>query len=55
MKNDLLDGVTQEMQDIFPLLEGKIIRAGFKAMERDWHVAPHHFMILKLLSNFVGI
>ena len=51
MDEKLLDEVTQEMLSLFPLLEGKIIRVGFRSMERDWKVAPHHFMILKMLSH----
>lgn len=51
MDEKLLDSVTQEMLRLFPLLEGKIIRVGFRSMERDWKVAPHHFMILKMLSH----
>jgi DNA-binding MarR family transcriptional regulator len=51
MDEKLLDEVTQEMLHLFPLLEGKIIRVGFRSMERDWKVAPHHFMILKMLRH----
>ena len=51
MKNDLLDSVTQELPHTLPLLESKVIRAGFRAVERDRHIAPHHFMILKLLKT----
>jgi len=51
MDEKLLDSVTQEMLHLFPLLEGKIIRVGFRSMERDWKVAPHHFMILKMLNH----
>ena len=51
MDEKLLDSVTQEMLHLFPLLEGKIIRVGFRSMEREWKVAPHHFMILKMLSH----
>lgn len=51
MDEKLLDSVTQEMLHLFPLLEGKIIRVGFRSMERDWNVAPHHFMILKMLNH----
>jgi DNA-binding MarR family transcriptional regulator len=51
MNKDLLDSVTQELPLLFPLLEGKILRAGFKAVEREKHIAPHHMMILKLVRE----
>src|SRR4030042_1957819 len=49
--NVLLDSVTQELPLIFPLLEGKLLRAGLKAVEREKHIAPHHLMILKLVQD----
>jgi len=49
--NVLLDSVTQELPLLFPLMEGKILRAGFKVVEREKHIAPHHLMILKLVRD----
>lgn len=51
MNKDLLDSVTQELPLLFPLMEGKILRAGLKAVEREKHIAPHHLMILKLVRD----
>lgn len=51
MHRDLLDSVAHELSLLFPLLEVKILRAGFKAVEREKHIAPHHLMILKMLRN----
>jgi len=51
MDKDALEGVLQELPQIFPLMEGKILRAGLKAVEREKGIAPHHLMILKLVRD----
>jgi DNA-binding MarR family transcriptional regulator len=51
MDKDALEGVLQELPQIFPLMEGKIMRAGLKAVEREKGIAPHHLMILKLVRD----
>jgi DNA-binding MarR family transcriptional regulator len=51
MDKDALESVLQELPLIFPLMEGKILRAGLKAVEREKHIAPHHLMILKLVRD----
>ncbi len=51
MHNDLLDSVTHELSLLLPLLEVKILRAGFKAVEREKRIAAHHLMILKLVRD----
>ena len=51
MDKDALEGVLQELPQIFPLMEGKILRVGLKAVEREKGIAPHHLMILKLVRE----
>jgi DNA-binding MarR family transcriptional regulator len=51
MDKDALESVLQELPQIFPLMEGKVLRAGMKAVERERGMAPHHLMILKLLRD----
>jgi DNA-binding MarR family transcriptional regulator len=51
MDKDALDSVTQELPLLFPLMEGKILRAGLKAVEREKGIAPHHMMILKMVRD----
>ena len=51
MDRDALEGVLQELPQIFPLMEGKILRAGLRAVEREKGIAPHHLMILKMVRE----